>query len=57
MTKLMARCMKCKTQKEMVDPKIEQMKNKAFMAKGKCIDCDGNMCKILSKEDAAKFGK
>lgn len=51
------RCMSCKENKEIKNPKVKQMKNKAFMAKGKCIDCGGNVCKILSKEDAEKFGK
>jgi len=57
MEKIMARCMKCKEQKEMVDPKVEKMKNNAFMSQGKCIDCGTNMAKILSKDQAEKFKK
>lgn len=55
--KLMARCMRCKEQKEMVDPDVNKMKNNAFMAKGKCVDCGTNMAKILSKAQAEDFNK
>ena len=53
----MARCMKCKAQKEMVSPEVKKMKNNAYMAQGTCIDCETKMAKILSKVDADEYNK
>ena len=48
------RCMKCKKQVEMKDPKNETMKNGMLMAKGKCPKCGTTVCKILGKAPGAK---
>ncbi|MFH1500581.1 MAG: hypothetical protein ABIE22_01395 [archaeon] len=50
-----ARCMRCKDTREMKDMKIEKTARGGFMAKGKCVKCDCKMCKILSKDQAAKL--
>lgn len=49
-----AYCVKCKAKKEMNDPKAVQTKKGGWMAKGKCA-CGCTMCKMMSKEDAAKL--
>ncbi len=49
-----ARCMKCKTQKEMSDAQMTMTARGGYMAKGKCKDCGCGMCKIMSKADAEK---
>ncbi len=49
------RCMRCKDTREMKDVKIEQTKKGAYMAKGTCVKCGTRMCKILSKDQAAKL--
>ncbi len=49
------RCMRCKTQREMKDVKVVRTKRGGYMAKGKCVKCGTNMCKILSKEQAEKL--
>jgi len=48
------RCMKCKEQKEMKDPKMTKTSRGGFMAKGKCSVCGCGMCRIMSKSDAEK---
>ncbi len=52
---LEGRCMRCKTNREMKDIKLNQTKRGTFMAKGTCTKCGCNMAKILSKEQAAKL--
>lgn len=55
-------CMRCRneenkpTMREMVDVKVEE-KNNRYSAKGTCADCEGNMFKFLSKEDAQELQK
>lgn len=46
---IMARCMRCKSQKVMLDRKDVKMKNGMMMAKGVCETCGCKMCKILPK--------
>ncbi|MFA5174127.1 MAG: DUF5679 domain-containing protein [Candidatus Pacearchaeota archaeon] len=54
---LEGRCMRCKENREMKDVKIEPTKRGTFMARGKCVKCNTNMAKILSKEQAAQMKK
>lgn len=49
MDKVIGRCMRCKENKEMKDIEEVVMKNGMKAAKGKCVDCDCNMYKILGK--------
>lgn len=57
MSDLQGLCMKCRndenkpTMQTMQDIKIEE-KNNRFSAKGTCAQCEGNMFKFLSKDDA-----
>jgi len=47
---IVARCMKCKAQKEMREPEEATMKNGGTMMKGTCNDCGTKMCKIVGKK-------
>jgi len=53
-------CMRCRDDKNkptmhiMKDVKVEE-KNNRFSAKGQCEQCEGNMFKFLSKDDAEKL--
>ncbi len=49
-----ARCMKCKETKTMVEAQMTKTARGGFMAKGKCESCGSGMCKIMSKDNAAK---
>ena len=49
MTKYEGRCMKCRMQKTMKDPKITKMKNGMYAAKGECPKCGTKMYRILGK--------
>jgi len=49
-----ARCMKCKSQREMVNSKMTKTSRGGYMAKGKCKVCGCGMCKIMSEDDAKK---
>lgn len=49
-----ARCMRCKSQKEMKDGVMTKTSRGGYMAKGKCKDCGCGMCKIMSEADAQK---
>lgn len=51
------RCMRCKENREMKDAKFEPTARGTIMAKGKCTVCGCGMCKILSKDQAAKLKK
>ncbi len=51
------RCMKCKTNREMKDAKIEQTARGGFMARGTCVKCGTKMAAMKSKVDAEKFIK
>ncbi len=44
-----ARCMKCKTSREMKDAKEVVMKNKMKAMKGTCPKCGTKMFRILGK--------
>ena len=44
-------CMKCKSNKEMVDTQEVTMKNGRKAVRGKCSVCKTNMYKILGKGD------
>ncbi len=46
MAKTIAYCMKCKTKREMVAPKVVTMKNKRKAVKGTCSKCGTKMFKI-----------
>ena len=54
---LEGRCMRCKTNREMKDYKLEKTKRGTFMAKGTCVKCGCKMAKILSKDQAAELQK
>jgi hypothetical protein len=41
-----AYCMKCKTKREMVSPKVVTMKNKRKATRGKCSKCGTTMFRI-----------
>ena len=43
-----AYCVKCKSQKEMVNPERVTMKNGREALKGKCKDCGTGMYRIVS---------
>jgi len=49
--KVMARCMRCKENKEMKGGEESTMKNGGTMLKGVCADCGCKMCKILGKKN------
>jgi hypothetical protein len=49
-----ARCMKCKSQKEMVDAVMTKTSRGGYMVKGKCKECGCGMCRIMSEADANK---
>ena len=48
--KVESNCLRCKTQREMVDPIKTKTKNGRSMLRGKCIECDCNMCKFIKDE-------
>ena len=50
------RCMRCKEQKEIQGPRIEQTARGGFMAKGIC-KCGCKMCAMVSKDTAEKAMK
>ncbi len=43
-------CVKCKSKREMKDPKEQIMKNGRKAAKGKCTTCGTSMFKILGNK-------
>lgn len=45
-----AYCVKCKTTREIREPRKVGMKNGRYAAKGPCVVCGTTMFKILSKE-------
>ena len=47
-------CMKCKTKREMKDPKIYITSRGGHMAKGTCTKCGTKMAAIMSKDNAEK---
>lgn len=49
-----ARCMKCKAQKEVKDPRQITMKNGRPAIKGTCPDCGTTMFKIGRLEQSSK---
>jgi hypothetical protein len=52
---LEGRCMRCKTNREMKNFKLEKTKRGTYMAKGTCAKCGTKMAKILSAEQAEKL--
>lgn len=48
------RCMKCKTNREMKDVRIEQTARGGYMARGTCSVCGTKMAKMMSKDQAEK---
>lgn len=46
------RCMRCRKKKVMKDVKIVKNSIGRFLARGVCIYCGCNMCKIVSKANA-----
>ena len=55
--KVIGRCMRCKTNREMKDVKVVEIKPGRPAAKGACTVCNTGMYKILSKDGAAKLKK
>jgi hypothetical protein len=56
MVKLMALCMKCRTNnkptmREMLNPKVTKNEKGRYSAKGTCAVCGGNMFKFMSAVD------
>jgi len=49
--KFYARCMKCRKQVEIKDPKGSVTKNRMMIVKGVCPVCNTNVCRILGKEN------
>lgn len=57
MAKLMALCMKCRTNnkptmREMTNPVVSKNDKGRYSAKGTCAVCGGNMFKFMSEADA-----
>jgi len=52
MEKRVGWCAKCKANKEMVNPIEEVNSRNMIMAKGQCITCKTNMCRIIGKNPA-----
>ncbi|MBU2615839.1 MAG: hypothetical protein KKC19_01935 [Nanoarchaeota archaeon] len=49
------RCMKCKEQVDMKEPKIVQTARGGYMAKGKCpTHTETTVCAMMSKDNAEK---
>jgi hypothetical protein len=48
----MARCMKCKENREMQNPQETEMKNGMMAMKGECGVCGTKMFKIIGKKKA-----
>lgn len=46
------RCMKCGSQKAMIDTVMTRTARGTYMAKGKCESCGTTVCKICSKDTA-----
>lgn len=46
------RCMRCRKKKVMKDVKITRTTRGGYMARGVCVYCGCNMCKIMSKANA-----
>jgi len=44
------RCMKCKCQVEIKNPKENVTKNKMVMIKGVCPKCETTVCRIVGKK-------
>ncbi len=44
------RCMKCKEQKEMKDPRADTLKNGRDCIRGTCPDCGTKMCRMGKME-------
>ena len=51
---VIGRCMGCKAQKEMKDPKIVKTSRGGYMGRGTCKKCGTNMAAMMSKDNAAK---
>ena len=47
-----AYCVKCKSKREMKNPKEHTTANNRKMLKGKCPKCDTTMCRIMGKSAA-----
>ena len=56
MSAVKGRCMKCKEQREMKNPKFELNARGAPIARGQCVNCGTNMYLILSREEGLKRG-
>ena len=54
---LEGRCMRCKTNREMKDVKLEKTKRGTFLARGTCTKCGTKMAKILSAAQAEEVKK
>jgi len=54
---LEGRCMRCKTNREMKNIKLDKTKRGTFMARAVCASCGTKMAKILSVEQAEKLKK
>ena len=57
MEDITAWCMKCKEKVKVKDGKGEVTKNRMMIVKGKCPNCDTNICRILGKEKTSPNGE
>ncbi len=48
--KYMARCMKCKEQREVVNPEFVEIKKGVWAVKGKCAVCGTKVYRIIGKK-------
>lgn len=52
-----ARCMKCKKDQDVKDPKKVKTKNNRWMMSGTCSVCGTKMSKMIGKADADKLSE
>ncbi len=48
--KYMARCMKCKEQREVVDPELVEIRKGVWAVRGKCKVCGTKVYRIVGKK-------
>ncbi len=49
MTEFEGHCMRCKTKRKIKGPVATEIKKGTWAVKGKCVECDCNMFKIVGK--------
>ena len=45
-----ARCMRCKTQRDVKDPELVEIRKGVWAVRGKCAECDCKVYKIIGKK-------